>query len=332
VKQAFTEVECHHRSKEFSEILLRVFKYLPRVFETKQHAYLLPATGTGALEAALVNTMSTQRKALFINSGKFGERWGKIAKAYGLPFDEITLEWGQDVELDQVRDQLKKGDYQALAWQACETSSGALQPTQALAELCQENNILSVVDGITALGAVPMPMDEWGLDVVVGGSQKAFMLPTGMSFLSLSEKAEQASSDIKRYYFDLAAEKKANLNGKTRYSSLTQFVIGLDLVLNEILDEVGFQKHLQSIQERADYFRSHTSLALFPQTPSPSLSCLAVPEGLSAIQIKNKVFEEGFIIVAGQDRLKDKVLRVGHMGAMTHEELKNTAQAIEKYL
>ncbi len=332
VRRSLMEIECHHRTKDFTDILNRVFENLPKVFQTKQHCYMLASTGTGAMEAAVVNTLCTDRKALFINAGKFGERWGKIFKAYGISFDEIQVEWGKDIDLNRVQDQLKQGDYQALAFQACETSTGALLPCQELGKICQDNSVLSIVDGITALGAVPLPMDEWGLDVVLGGSQKAFMLPTGMAFLSLSEKAEAVKSDLKSYYFNLKAEKAANLDGKTRYSTPTHFVIALDMVLNQMLFEVGLDKHLMNIQEKAQYFRDLISLPLFPETSSPSLTCMAVPEGVKASQVTKQVNEEGYVIMAGQDQLKDKVLRVGHMGDISKEDLQKTAQAIEKFL
>ena len=188
-----------------------------------------------------------------------------------------------------------------------------------------------MVDGITALGATHIPMDEWGIDVLIGGSQKAFMLPTGMAFISLSEKVEQAQSDIKSYYFDLKAEKEANLGGKTRYSTPTHFVLALDIVLSDIMAS-GYENHLMDIDHKARKFREATSLELFPETPSPSLSCLKLPKDKSGTEIKQKMLEEGYIIVAGQDQLKEKVIRIGHMGAISIEELQNTAKALEKFL
>lgn len=331
VRQSLSDLECHHRSKEFGEILEAVFKKLPKVFQTTQHCYLLAATGTGGLEAAMVNTLNRDKKFLFINSGKFGERWGKIAKAYGIPYKEIQRPWGSNVDLNVIEETIKGGDFQALAWQACETSTGALLPSKELGLICQKHGLLSLVDGITALGAAPLPMDDWGLDVVVGGSQKAFMLPTGMSFISLSERAEACHQDIPSYYFDLKSEKVANQGGKTRYSTPTHFVIALDLVLDDILTK-GMDQHLTEIANKAQYFRERISLKLFPETASPSLSCLSVPEGVSAQEVKKKVAKEGFIIVAGQDQLKDKVLRVGHMGDMSLQDLAATAEAIEKSL
>ncbi len=332
VKESLYHLECHHRSKPFQQVLENCFQNIKKVFQTKEHCYLLPCTGSGGLEAAMTNTLTKDRPALFINSGKFGERWGKIAKAFGIPFDEIKVAWGEDIPLDEVRSQLSKKDYQALAFQACETSTGALLPVKDLCEMAQEKGALSIVDGITALGAVDIPMDEWGLDVFVGGSQKAFMLPTGMAFLSMSERAESITNDLPKFYFDLKAEKKANLSGKTRFSTPTQFVIGLDLVLDEFLNKKGLKNHFQDIQEKAKIFREALPLELFPQTASPSLSCMKVPKGISAKEVKDKVFQDGYIIVAGQDELADLVLRVGHMGGMTHNDLVQTAEAIKKHL
>ena len=331
MKSSFVDFECHHRSSEFGEILSRVFKNLPQVFQTHNHAYLLSSTGSGGLEAIMVNCLVQNKKALFINAGKFGERWGKIAEAFGIAFDEIKVEWGEDVDLSLVDEKLSNGNYQALAWQASETSTGALLPTEELAALCKKHNCLSLVDAITALGAVDLPMDEWGIDAMVGGSQKAFMLPTGMAFLSLSERAEKINSRIPSYYFDLKAEKKANLKGKTRFSTPAPFVIGLDQILQDVLAK-GLNKHISDIAKKADLFRKECGLPLFPKTPSPSLSCLKLPEGVSGNLIKKKVFEEGFIIVSGQDQLNDKVLRVGHMGEMSDDDLRQTAQAIKKHL
>ncbi len=332
VKESLYHLECHHRSKPFQEVLIRCFDNMKKVFQTKNHCYLLPSTGSGGLEAAMINVLKEDQSTLFINAGKFGERWGKIAKVFGLPFDEIVVPWGEDIPLEKVRKKLSEKKYQALAFQACETSTGALLPVKELCQLAHDQGALTIVDGITALGAVDLPMDKLGIDVFIGGSQKAFMLPTGMAFLSLSEKAESIQNKIPKYYFDLKAEKKSNLEGKTRFSTPTHFILGLDLVLDDFLNKTGLENHFNEILEKADVFRKALPLELFPQTSSPSLSCLKVPGGVSAKAIKDKVFDEGYIIVAGQDQLADKVLRVGHMGGMTHNDLVNTAEAINKFL
>lgn len=332
VKASLAEMECHHRTKEFVAIQNEVFEQLKKIFQTEQHCYMLACTGSGAMEAAVVNTLGTRDSLLFINAGKFGERWGKIAKAYKIPSQEIQFPWGKDIDLERVKKELATGKHTALAFQACETSSGALLPVKELAQLCRENNVLSIVDGITALGAVDLPMDAWGIDVMVGGSQKAFMLPTGMAFISLSQKAEKRESDIPCYYFNLKAEKKSNLDGKTRFSTPTHFILALNMVLDEILNKVGLKKHFQQIHDKAEYFREQVGLDLFPETSSPSLSCLKLPVGTTAKKIKSKVAEDGYIIMGGQDDMAELVLRVGHMGAISREDLKQTAESIKRHL
>lgn len=332
VKSSMADYECHHRTKEFDVVLANAYALLKKVFQTQRHCYMLASTGSGAMEAAIVNTLRTRDKLLFINAGKFGERWGKIAKAFKIQNQEILFPWGKNIDLDFVRKELKTGGYSALAFQACETSSGALLPVQELAQICQENGVLSIVDGITALGAVDLPMDQWGIDVLVGGSQKAFMLPTGMSFIALSERAEKIESDILSYYFNLRAEKKSNLDGKTRFSTPTHFILALNLVLDEIINNVGLKKHFQNIADKAEYFRAQVGLEIFPETSSPSLSCLKVPQGVSAKKVASKVGEDGFIIMAGQDEMAEFVLRIGHMGAMSLDDLKQTAASIKRHI
>jgi serine---pyruvate transaminase len=332
IKDIFIQYDCHHRTKEFTEVLTSVFNNLKKLFQTEQHCYLLASTGTGAMEASFVNTIKTSDSVLFINSGKFGERWGKLASAYKIKNTSIDFEWGKNIDLNRVREHLKTKKYQALAFQACETSTGASLPVKELCALAQEFDVLSLVDGITALGAVNLPMDEWGIDVLLGGSQKAFMLPTGMSFLSLSKKAEEIKSDLPKFYFDLKAEKKSNLEQQTRWSTPTHFILGLSLVLENILQKKGLQKHFAEIEDKAQYFRKSVKLPLFPETSCSSLTCLKIPEGKSASQIKKDVLKEGFVIMAGQDQLADKVLRIGHMGDISKEDLLNTAQAINKHI
>ncbi len=332
VRESLALYECHHRTNEFTEILMNTFTLLKKIFQTEEHCFLLSCTGTGAMEAALVNTLSTTSRLAYIDSGKFGERWGKMAKAYHIESDALAFPWGQDIDLNQVEKVLATGKYSALAFQACETSTGALLPTQELSQLCQKYNVLSIVDAITALGAVNIPMQSWGLDVLIAGSQKAFMLPTGMAFISLSKKAQGLESDLPKYYFNLAAEKKSNLEGSTRYSTPTHFIIALEMVLTEIIEKRGLQNHLKDIDDKANYFRSLLDLEQFPQTASPSLTCLKVPVGASAKKIKKQVAEDGYVIMSGQDHLADLVLRVGHMGEMSKDDLLKTALSIKSHL
>jgi len=334
VGEVFASCNIHHRTKEFSEVLSRVFSQLPQVFQTEQHCYILPATGTGGMEAAVVSTLSPGDEVIVVDGGKFGERWAKVAYAMGLSVKRVEVEWGAAVEPSMVED-LMGPQTKAILVQACETSTGVAHPIEALGTLCRSTETLLMVDGITALAAYDLPMDAWGIDALVGGSQKGFMLPTGLSFVSLSEKAEKSmiASQFKKYYWDLKAEKAANLSGKTRYSTPVQFVLALGLVLDELLIYEGLDKHFAKISRRAQVFRDAVNLPLFCQSPSPSLTCLAVPGGSGAGEMKKRLFEDFAIsIVAGQDRIQDKVLRIGHMGQMTEADQLDTAKAINALL
>lgn len=334
VKVAFGRFECHHRSPEFQSLLETAFEHLGSVFQTVEHCFILPATGTGGMEAALVNTLSPGDHVIVINGGKFGERWSKLGHTLGLKVDVINVPWGQAVGVEQVADRLSL-QTKAILVQACETSTGVAHPVKDLGQLTKNHPALLLVDGITAVAAYDIPMDRWGVDVLIAGSQKGFMLPTGLSFLSFSKKAQDKfpSSQFMKSYFDLAKEKVANQTGKTRYSSPVQFTKALVDVCEQVILKDGLKNHFDCIQERALRFREKVDLPLFAQSPSLSLSCLEVPKSLSGSVIKKRLFDEfGISIVAGQDAYKDRLLRVGHMGAMTLEHLDRTAQAINSLL
>ena len=334
VGEIFQNCHVHHRTKDFAEVLGRALANLKKVYQTKNHCFALPSTGTGAMEAAIVNSLCPGDDVLILRSGKFGDRWKKLSQAFSLQVEVLEFDWGSDIDCDQVQKELKKKNYKALLCQACETSTGALLPIKELGEICRETDTLFVVDGITALGVSQLPMDDWNVDILIGGSQKGFMLPTGMSFISLSEKAWKAGekTTFPNYYWNLKSEKNSNIENKTRYSTPAHFILALDRVLNHILNEVGLEDYFKLIEARAQLFREAVNLDLFPKTPSPSLSCLAMPEEKGAQSVKQKLYDEGIVVMAGQDQLKDSVLRVGHMGEMTDEDLLTTARLINTHL
>ena len=167
VYEALAAPMSHHRTPEFTELLKSCLDNLKQLFCTQQPVLIHTSTGSGAMESAIVNTLSSSDEVLVINAGKFGERWGKIAKAYGFQCDDLDFPWGESLDLNKVEEALQKG-YKALAFQACETSTGSLLPSKDLAALANQYSALSICDGITALGAVDLPMDDWGLDFVVG--------------------------------------------------------------------------------------------------------------------------------------------------------------------
>ena len=230
------EPMIHHRTPQFSAIFAEVKKDLKYLFQTEQEVLILASSGTGAMESAITNLFSKGDKVLFVNGGKFGERWGQISGKFGLEPIEIKVEWGQAVDVATVKEALDKDpDIKAVLVQASETSTTASHPVKELAELTKNRDTLLVVDGITVVGVSDLPMDKLGIDVLISGSQKAFMLPPGLAFIALSEKAWGFAdkSDIPKYYFDLKKENKNQVAGKdtTAYTPAVSLIIGLSEVL-----------------------------------------------------------------------------------------------------
>jgi aspartate aminotransferase-like enzyme len=260
VREALALPMIHHRTPDFDKILARTLQKLKTLFRTQEPAFILSSTGSGGLEALLVNTLSPGDEVLGIDSGKFGERWCEMATTFGAKVTVLKTGWGEAVKISEVAKHLSDHpNTRAVICQACETSTGVLHPIRELGELIhQYPQTLFLVDGITALGAVPMPMDEWHIDGIVGGSQKAFMLPTGLSFVAFSKKAWKQIPDAKcaRFYFDVRKEMKANQKGETFFSSNVTMIRALDVVLDLILTEKGLENHFEQIAERANFATS----------------------------------------------------------------------------
>jgi aspartate aminotransferase-like enzyme len=320
----------HHRTPEFDRILKKVLTDLKNIFQTKQPVFISSSTGSGGMEALLVNTMAPGDHVLGIDSGKFGERWCEMVEAFGGKLTKIKVPWGESVSPEQVERELKKNpDIKIVMCQACETSSGVLHPIEALGKIIHQfPNTLFLVDAITALGALPIKMDEWHLDAVVGGSQKAFMLPTGLSLFSFSEKAWKKieTNPQPRFYFDVRKEKKANDKGETFFSSNVTLIRALAVVL-DMISEKGLEKLFQEIESRAKFtrhFGQKLGLTLYAKNPSNSLTALRVPAGVDSQKIRQSL-EDRFhtTIMGGQDEAKGKILRIGHMGYILPEQMRS---------
>jgi aspartate aminotransferase-like enzyme len=321
VRESLALPMIHHRTPEFDRILKRVLSRLKDVFQTSQAVFISTSTGSGGMEALLVNTLHPGDAVLCIDSGKFGERWADMAQVFGGQVSTLKLEWGKPVKVAEVEDFLKKNPRtKIILCQACETSSGVVHPIRELGELIHRYpETLFLVDGITALGAMPLAMDEWHIDGLVGGSQKAFMLPTGLSLFSFSEKAwaRIEKNPTPRYYFDVRREKKANDKGETFFSSNVTLIRALDVVL-EMIFEKGLPSLFQEIETRAEFtrkFAHEMGLTLFAEAPSNSLTALKVPAGIDSQKIREQLESQFHItIMGGQDQAKGKILRIGHMG------------------
>lgn len=332
VIEALSLPMIHHRTPEFDAILSRVLKGLRQVFQTEQDCYALTSTGSGGMEALLINVLRPGAKVIGVDSGKFGERWCEMAQVYGAKVITHKVAWGEACKVEDVESLLVANpDTEIFMTQACETSTGVSHPIEALGKMIQARfpKVLFLVDGITALGAFPLKMDEWFIDGLVGGSQKAFMLPTGMSFLSFSKKAWAVidNNPTPRFYFDLRRERDANKKGETFFSSNVTLLRALDVVL-ELIHEQGLEKLFAEIQERATWTRKmgqRLGFSLYAKDPaaqSNSVTALQVPAGLDGQKIRSELEQKYKItIMGGQDQAKGKIIRIGHMGYIQKQDL-----------
>jgi len=311
----------HHRTPEFEALFAQVQEKLQWLFQTKRTVLILAASGTGAMEAAVSNTCSPGDTVIVVNGGKFGERWLKISQAFGAKVVELKVEWGAAVAVDAVAQALEAHpDARAVLIQASETSTTVLHPVEQISTLTRNTNTLLVVDGITSVGATDTPMDRWGIDILVTGSQKALMLPPGLAFLALSDKAWKRVEETQqpRYYFDLRREHKEQQKHTTAYTPAISLINGLHEVLR-LMQEEGlehiFARHsLLAAASRAAAQAMGLRL-LAPASPSPAATGIWLPDGVDGSRLLKYMRDRmGVDIAGGQDHLKGKVVRVSHIG------------------
>ncbi|NPA40434.1 MAG: alanine--glyoxylate aminotransferase family protein [Thermodesulfobacteria bacterium] len=325
----------HHRLPEFSQVITEIREGLKYLFQTQEPVYFFASSGTGAMEAAIVNCFSPEDKVIAVVGGKFGKRWYELAETYGLNPIPLEVEWGKAVKVEQVEELLKANpDVKGVLIQACETSTGVKHPVKEIAELLKDKDCILVVDAITALGVYPLPMDDWGLDVVITGSQKALSLPPGLSFIAFSKKAQEFAkkSKLPKYYFSLEKEAKAYKKATTAFTPAVTLLLGLKEMLNRIKN-IGLEKlfeHYRLLSEACRSAVSEMGLEIFSEVPSESLTVIKSPEGLDTGKLlnflKNKL---GIIFAGGQEHLKGKIIRITHMGDQTPFELVLAISALE---
>lgn len=322
VALAMSETMIHHRTPQFNEVFMEARQGLRKLFGTQSDVLILASSGTGAMEASVANLFSPGDKVLVVNGGKFGERWLNIANAYGLNSIELSVAWGQAVKIGDIERCLNAHpDLQAVMIQASETSTTVLHPVEEIARLTR-NGPLLLVDGVTAVGVVPLPVDDWGIDVLVTGSQKALMLPPGLGFIALSERAwaRTQSAKLPRFYFDLTLERKNQQKGSGAFTPAVSLVFGLRAALRMIERE-----GLKNVYARHDRLCRATRAALTalglkllaPDSPSPAATGVYLPAGIDADQVLDYLRDKMNITLAeGQDQLKGKVIRIAHIGYM----------------
>ena len=328
----------HHRTPEFEALFNRVLANLKKVFLTAEPVFIHTSTGTGAMESSLVNILSPGDHVIAIVSGKFGERWADMAETFGARVTRLEVPWGHAVQPNVLESALRAHpDTVAVLSQACETSTGVLHPVRELAEIVARTPALFLVDAITALGALPIPMDEWKIDVMIGGSQKAFMLPTGLAFISFSKKAwaRVEFASCPRFYFDIRKERKANESGESGFSAAVTHIRALDLVLDIFLNQglSSLYRRIQTLAQATLAGAKVLGLNSFATSPSPSVSAISLPDGVDGQKIRSDMEKTSHIVVmGGQDKLKGKIIRIGHMGAISDEDTLQTLAAMAESL
>ena len=325
----------HHRTPEYEALLAEVREGLKVLFQTTEEVLLFAASGTGGMEAAVVNTLSPGEKALVIRGGKFGERWGEICQAYGVNFTPIDVPYGKAVDPGLVAAALAKDPQIAVVLSTySETSTGVLHDIKAIAEAVRKTPTLLVVDAITSLGVMDVPMDDWGLDVVVAGSQKALMLPPGLAMVGVSRKAWAAveRSRLPKYYFDFAAERKHLLKNQSRFTPAISLVVGLRETLRMIRSE-GLPNIFRRHEKLAAAMRAGITglgLELFAERPSPAVTAVLVPKGIDGGAILKTLRTRHQVIIAGgQGSLKGKIFRLATMGYADSSDVVVALSALE---
>jgi aspartate aminotransferase-like enzyme len=329
----------HHRNPEFNEILTRVNQNLKYLFQTEQPVLTLTSSGTGGVEATFVSLFSPGDTIISANGGKFGERWVKLPKVFGLNVVEIKVEWGKAATEEQVLAALKANpDAKAVYLVHSETSTGAATDVKSLAKLIRENsNALVCVDGITAVGAHEMRFDEWGIDVCVTGSQKGLMIPPGLAFVAVSKRAVEAmnNSKLPKFYFDLKKALKSYADNDTPWTPAVSLVIGVDAALQKIREE-GIENVWARHKRLANAIRAGVvgaGLKLFSEFPSFAVTPVWVPEGVEWKQF-NKILKGkyGITIAGGQDDFAGKIFRISHLGYYDELDMITMVGALEMTL
>jgi aspartate aminotransferase-like enzyme len=339
---AMAAADIHHRTAEFRALFQKVLAQLKVFIGTKNDVLLLACSGTGAMEASVSNLTSPGDKVLVLTAGKFGERWVDLAKAFGCQPDVVKAPYGETFDLAAVRAALKPEQkagvptdrsssvgWKAIYMQATETSTAVRHDVEAIAKLRDQvaPNTLLVVDGITGLGTTHFDVDGWGVDVLIGGSQKAVMIPPGLAYLSVSERAWAAMETAKnpRYYFDLRKERKNAVKGESAYTPAVALVAGLGAALDYIAGQAGgdLEKGRDALIDNAQVNAAATRAGLValgftlfaPKAPAAAATAVAVPEGMdSTLVVKALKAKFALVVANGQGEMQGKIFRVAHLG------------------
>jgi len=324
----------NHRGPEFRELIGRVTGRLQKAFQTDNDLLILTCSGTGGLEAAIVNFLSPGDPVLGVSIGSFGDRFARIAATYGADLTKLDVEWGEAADPAEVGSALETmaaagRSARAVLLTHNETSTGVENPIRELADAIHASapEALILVDGISGLGAVPFDADGWGLDVVATGSQKSWMSPPGLAMISVSERAWQASESatMPRFYFDLAKARKSLANGETPWTPAVGVLFGLDVAL-EMLENEGYEhvfaRHAACARAaRAGLSALGFNLFADQAHASQTVTAAWLPEGIEWVELNRAMRSRGLVVAGGQDKLAGRIMRIGHLGSVEPEDV-----------
>jgi len=344
-QNAMAAFTAHHRTADFRALFTRVLADMKDFIGTSNDVLVIASSGTGVMEGSVSNLTSPGDKVLVLTAGKFGERWRDLTKAYGCSVDVLEKSYGETFTLDEVRAKLTP-ETRAVYVQATESSTGARHDVKGIAKLVRENggDTLLIVDAITGLGTTHFDVDGWGIDVIIGGSQKALMIPPGLAYCAVSERAWKRMETAKnpRYYFDFRKERKAAAKGESAYTPATSLFAALGAALDFIRqmgngDLVAGRKALvENAELAAQMTRAGVQalgLKLFAQSPGAALTAISAPAGLDSSKIV-KEFREAFsaVVANGQGDMKGKLFRIAHIGYYDYLDTVGILAALEHVL
>jgi aspartate aminotransferase-like enzyme len=338
---AFT---AHHRTSDFKALFQRVLADMKDFIGTKNDVLVLASSGTGVMEASVSNLTSPGDKVLVLTAGKFGERWTGLAKAFGCNVDVLSVPYGETFSLEEIRPRIKP-DIRAVFVQATESSTGARHDVEGIAKLVHANaDTLLVVDAITGLGTTHLDVGGWGIDVIIGGSQKALMMPPGLAYCAVSERAwkRMDTTTSPRFYFDLRKERKSAAKGETAYTPATSLFAALGAALEFIRGmgagdlAKGREELVNNAELCAEMTRSGAKalgLKLYASSPAAALTAVSAPDGLDSGKIV-KEFRESFdaVVANGQGEMKGKLFRIAHIGYYDYLDTIGILGALEHVL
>ncbi len=337
---AMAQALIHHRSDDYRALMAEVQADLKWLFGTEKEVLLVTSSGTGAFEAALTNFSSPGDKVLCVGGGKFGSRWGEMARCYGMEVVDVELEWGRALRPSRLASELEKHDDVAMVTlTASETSTGVFHPVKELVEVVRDgSDALMAVDGITAVGVHPLDMDAWGIDLLVAGSQKAFAIPPGLGMIGVSRRAWQRGDEgacHPNYYFDLRRERERQRDQQTAFTP----AISVSVALREVLRmmrregrEAIYERHRQlSAATRAGL--EALDLDVLSERHSHAVSAALVPSEVAAGDVVQRMrTQHGIVIAGGQKHLKGRLIRIGHLGFVEPADIRMTLGAMEEVL